>query len=118
VPVDVPSLIPLVFERFREHAEVVSDEIPHLLERPAEVPDRRDPGGVRHALVAVLAQTECVVPAGATTVPAAGEWIADRRPMATGRGPVADGKSLRGGAGVMDRPLTRRPPALADTRPA
>ncbi|WP_406733515.1 hypothetical protein [Streptomyces sp. NBC_01794] len=31
------------------------EEIPGLLERLAEVPDPRDPRGVRHALVVVLA---------------------------------------------------------------
>nr|WTB29562.1 transposase family protein [Streptomyces sp. NBC_00830] len=33
------------------------EEIPGLLERLAEVPDPRDPRGVRHALVVVLALT-------------------------------------------------------------
>ncbi|MGW6144509.1 transposase family protein [Streptomyces sp. NPDC055140] len=40
-------------------------EVPGLLERLAEVPDPRDPRGVRHALVVVLALTACAVPAGA-----------------------------------------------------
>ncbi|MFJ3309507.1 transposase family protein [Streptomyces sp. NPDC086549] len=53
------------------------EEIPGLLERLAEVPDPRDPRGVRHALVAVLALTACAVLAGATSLLAVGEWIAD-----------------------------------------
>ncbi|MEU9181719.1 ISAs1 family transposase [Streptomyces sp. NPDC048550] len=50
------------------------EEIPGLLERLAEVPDPRDPRGVR---VAVLALTACAVLAGATSLLAVGEWIAD-----------------------------------------
>ncbi|MEU7602698.1 transposase family protein [Streptomyces sp. NPDC041003] len=53
------------------------EEIPGLLERLAEVPDPRDPRGVRHTLVAVLALTACAVLAGATSLLAVGEWIAD-----------------------------------------
>ncbi|GED88875.1 hypothetical protein TNCT6_59600 [Streptomyces sp. 6-11-2] len=48
-----------------------------LLERLAEVPDPRDPRGVRHALAVVLALTACAVLAGATSLLAVGEWIAD-----------------------------------------
>ncbi|MER5602873.1 ISAs1 family transposase [Streptomyces sp. NPDC002265] len=48
-----------------------------MLERPAEVPDPRDPRGVRHPLAVVLALTACAVLAGATSLPAVGEWIAD-----------------------------------------
>ncbi|MGI5460876.1 transposase family protein [Streptomyces sp. CA-249302] len=52
-------------------------EVPGLLERLAEVPDPRDPRGVRHRLAVVLALTACAVLAGATSLPAVGEWIAD-----------------------------------------
>ncbi|GHE13994.1 ISAs1 family transposase [Streptomyces alanosinicus] len=48
-----------------------------LLERLAEVPDPRDPRGVRHGLAVVLALTACAVLAGATSLPAVGERIAD-----------------------------------------
>ena len=48
-------------------------EIPGLLERLAEVPGPRDPRGVRHALVVMLALTTCAVLAGATSLLAAGE---------------------------------------------
>ncbi|MER7221147.1 MULTISPECIES: transposase family protein [Streptomyces] len=57
------------------------EEIPGLLERLAEVPDPRDPRGVRHALVAVLALTACAVLAGATSLLAVGEWITDAPPF-------------------------------------
>ncbi|WP_223267767.1 ISAs1 family transposase [Streptosporangium nondiastaticum] len=55
----------------------MAGEIPGLLERLVEVPDPRDPRGVRHALVVVLALTACAVLAGASSVLAVGEWIAD-----------------------------------------
>ncbi|MFI1369329.1 transposase family protein [Streptomyces griseochromogenes] len=41
------------------------------------MPDPRDPRGVRHALVVVLALTACAVLAGVSSVLAVGEWIAD-----------------------------------------
>ncbi|CAM5301254.1 transposase family protein [Streptomyces aurantiogriseus] len=55
--------------------------MPGLLERLAEVPDPRDPRGVRHALTAVLALTACAVLAGARSLLAVGEWIADAPPQ-------------------------------------
>ncbi|MFC7014349.1 transposase family protein [Streptomyces viridiviolaceus] len=57
----------------------MAEEVPGLLERLAEVPDPRDPRGVRHALVVVLALTACAVLAGATSLLAVGEWIAGPR---------------------------------------
>ncbi|MFJ8630945.1 transposase family protein [Streptomyces sp. NPDC093568] len=57
--------------------------MPGLLERLAEIPDPRDPRGIRHALAVVLALGACSVLAGATSLLAVGEWIADaprRRP--------------------------------------
>ncbi|ULR53875.1 ISAs1 family transposase [Streptomyces deccanensis] len=80
MPVDASSLIPRALDQLRKHPEVVSDEVPRLLERLAEVPDPRDPRGVRHALVAVLALAACAVLAGATSVLAVSEWIADAPP--------------------------------------
>ncbi|MER5841631.1 ISAs1 family transposase [Streptomyces prasinus] len=55
----------------------MAEEVPGLLERPAEVPDPRDPRGVRHAPVVVLALTACAVLAGAASLLAVGEWSAD-----------------------------------------
>ncbi|MER5664617.1 transposase family protein [Streptomyces mirabilis] len=72
---DASSPIPRAFGRLREHPGAVPGEIPGLLERLAEVPDPRDPRGVRHALVVVLSLTACAVLAGATSLPAVGEWI-------------------------------------------
>lgn len=81
MPADASSLIPPVLDQLREHAEVAPGEVPGLLERLAEVPDPRDPRGVRHALTVVLALTACAVLAGAKSLLAVGEWIADAPPQ-------------------------------------
>ncbi|MEI5519847.1 ISAs1 family transposase [Streptomyces brasiliscabiei] len=80
MPADASSLIPPALDQLREQPDVVFAEVPGLLERLAGVPDPRDPRGVRHALVAVLALTACAVVAGATSVLAVSEWIADAPP--------------------------------------
>ncbi|WP_282190333.1 transposase family protein [Streptomyces mirabilis] len=67
-------------DQLRERPGAVPGEIPGLLERLAEVPDPRDPRGVRHALVVMLALTACAVLAGATSLLAVGEWITDAPP--------------------------------------
>ncbi|MER5472000.1 ISAs1 family transposase [Streptomyces sp. NPDC002685] len=77
MPADESSLIPPALDQLRQQPEVASGEVPGLLERLAEVPDPRDPRGVRHALAVVLALTACAVLAGATSLLAVGEWIAD-----------------------------------------
>ncbi|MEV0743455.1 ISAs1 family transposase [Streptomyces sp. NPDC050549] len=56
---------------------MAAGEVVGLLERLAEVPDPRDPRGVRHALAVVLALTACAVLAGATSLLAVDEWITD-----------------------------------------
>jgi membrane protein DedA with SNARE-associated domain len=43
----------------------------------AEVPDPRDPRGVRHALPAVIAMAIAAVLAGSKSFYAIGQWIAD-----------------------------------------
>ncbi|PZH09241.1 ISAs1 family transposase [Streptomyces sp. NTH33] len=77
MPADASSLIPPALDQLRQQPAASSEEIPDLLERLAEVPDPRDPRGVRHALAAVLALTACAVLAGATSLSAVGEWITD-----------------------------------------
>ncbi|TRO68214.1 ISAs1 family transposase [Streptomyces sp. IB201691-2A2] len=77
MPADASSPIPPVLDQLREYPQVVPEEVPGLLERLAEVPDPRDPRGVRHRLAVVLALTACAVLAGATSLLAIGEWIAD-----------------------------------------
>ncbi len=77
MPADASLPIPPALDQLRERPEVVPEEIPGLLERLAEVPDPRDPRGVRHALAGVLTLTACAVLTGATSLLAVGEWIAD-----------------------------------------
>ncbi|MFF7839304.1 transposase family protein [Streptomyces ossamyceticus] len=45
------------------------------MDRLAQVSSPRDPRGVRHALVGVLALAACAVLAGATSLLAVGEWF-------------------------------------------
>lgn len=70
-------------EQPRENPQVGPEEVPGLLERLAEVPDPRDPRGVRHRLAVVLALTACAVPAVTTSPLAIGSRLADRRSKAT-----------------------------------
>ncbi|WP_371666729.1 ISAs1 family transposase [Streptomyces sp. NBC_00289] len=77
MPADASSLIPPALDQLRENPQVGPEELPGLLERLAEVPDPRDPRGVRHRLAVVLTLTACAVLAGATSLLAVGEWIAD-----------------------------------------
>ncbi|MHA5052206.1 transposase family protein [Streptomyces sp. SD15] len=80
VPADASSLISPTFDQLRPHPQALVREVPGLLERLAAVPDPRDPRGVRHPLVAVLALTACAVLAGAKSLLAVGEWVADAPP--------------------------------------
>ncbi|MFE2070454.1 transposase family protein [Streptomyces sp. NPDC059467] len=68
MPADASSLIPPALDQLRENPQVGPEEVPGLLERLAGVPDPRDPRGVRHRLVVVLALTACAVLAGATSL--------------------------------------------------
>ncbi|WSJ99988.1 ISAs1 family transposase [Streptomyces sp. NBC_01320] len=77
---EASSLIPPALDQLREHPEAAPEEVPGLLDRLTQVPDPRDPRGVRHALVGVLALAACAVLAGATSLLAVGEWIADAPP--------------------------------------
>jgi predicted transposase YbfD/YdcC len=77
VPADAASLIPPALDQLRESSRFGPEEVLGLLERLAEVPDPRDPRGVRHRLAVVLALTACAVLAGAASLLAVGEWIAD-----------------------------------------
>ncbi|WP_233273577.1 ISAs1 family transposase [Streptomyces broussonetiae] len=77
MPALVSSPIPHALDQLRENPQVGPAEVPGLLERLAEVPDPRDPRGVRHRLAVVLALTTCAMLAGATSLLAVGEWIAD-----------------------------------------
>ncbi|MEU1601214.1 transposase family protein [Streptomyces sp. NPDC005708] len=77
MPADASSPIPPALDQLRRKPAPRPEEIPGLLEQLAEVPDPRDSRGVRHALAVVLALIACAVLAGATSLLAVGEWIAD-----------------------------------------
>jgi hypothetical protein len=77
VPADASSLIPPALDQLRELPGAAPEEIPGLPERLAEVPDPRDPRGIRHTLAFVLALAASAVLAGATSLLAVGEWITD-----------------------------------------
>ncbi|MGW1780248.1 transposase family protein [Streptomyces sp. NPDC002143] len=77
MPADASSPIPPALDQLRHQPQVASEEVPDLLERLCQVPDPRDPRGVRHTPAVVLALTACAVRAGATSLLAVGEWIAD-----------------------------------------
>jgi predicted transposase YbfD/YdcC len=77
MPADASSPIPPALDQLRHQPQVASEEVLDLLERLCQVPDPRDPRGVRHTLAVVLALTACAVLAGATSLLAVGEWIAD-----------------------------------------
>lgn len=77
MPARASSLIPPALDQLRDHREPDGNGCPGLLERLAEVPDPRDPRGVRHALVHVLALTASAVLTGATSLLAVSEWAND-----------------------------------------
>ncbi|MFI6440163.1 transposase family protein [Streptomyces sp. NPDC050759] len=64
-------------DQLRENPQVGPEKFPGLVERLAAVPDPRGPRGVGHRLAVASALTACAVLAGATSLPAVGEWIAD-----------------------------------------
>ncbi|MDX2696408.1 ISAs1 family transposase [Streptomyces ipomoeae] len=76
VPADASSPISSVSDQLGPQPRAAPREIPDLLERLAQVPDPRDPRGVRHPLVTVLALTACAVIAGARSLLAVSEWVA------------------------------------------
>lgn len=96
MPADVSSPIPPALDQLRDQPEAAPADLPGLLERLAEVSDPRDPRGVRHPLGCVLALSACAVLAGATSLLAIGEWIADAPPQVLER------------LGARYDPLTRR----------
>lgn len=69
-----------LIDRLTARAEGVSIDCvqgPALLQALARVPDPRDPRGVIHPLVSLLAVAVAAVLAGARSVAAIGEWVAD-----------------------------------------
>ena len=81
-------------------------ECPSLAECLQQVPDPRDPRGVRHSLTSLLLASVAAVLAGAQSLAAAGEWVADAPPQ------------VLAALGIRRDPLTGRfqPPAEATIR--
>ncbi|MFF2820453.1 transposase family protein [Kitasatospora cineracea] len=77
MPANASSLIQPALDQLDGQPAADPGEVPGLLERLAQVPDPRDPRGVRHRLTVVLALTACAVLTSATSLLAVGEWIAD-----------------------------------------
>jgi hypothetical protein len=77
VPAAASCPITPALGQLRGAAPITPAEHPGLLECLSTVPDPRSPRGVRHDLVYLLALTAAAVLAGATSLAAVGEWIAD-----------------------------------------
>ena len=77
MPAAASCPIPPALDQLRGALPVAPDEQPGLLECLAAVPDPRSPRGVRHELVYLLALTAAAVLAGASSLAAVGEWVAD-----------------------------------------
>ncbi|WP_307542760.1 transposase family protein [Streptomyces sp. V3I8] len=67
-------------EQLGPHPEVSGSNLPDLLERLAQVPDPRNPRGVRHPLLTLLTLTARAVLAGARSLHAVSEQVADAPP--------------------------------------
>jgi hypothetical protein len=61
-------------------SQLPPDWCPGLREYLLAVPDQRDPRGVRHSLTSVLLASVAAVLAGARSLAAIGEWVADAPP--------------------------------------
>jgi predicted transposase YbfD/YdcC len=85
---------------------LLAGECPGLRAWLAEVPDPRDPRGVRHTLTSLLLAAAAAVLAGARSFAAVGEWVADAPPQVLAM------------LGVRHDPLTGRfePPGEATIR--
>ena len=78
------SLISPALEQLQELSAgerlVLAGQCPSLAELLAQVPDPRDPRGVRHTLTSLLLAAVAAVAAGARSFTAIGEWVADAPP--------------------------------------
>jgi predicted transposase YbfD/YdcC len=74
-----------VLEQFRDlpasDRGLLAERCPSLLECLSCVPDPRDPRGVRHTLTSLLLAAVAAVLAGARSLVAVGEWVADAPPQ-------------------------------------
>ena len=64
--------------------DLLTGGCPSLAEYLAQVPDPRDPRGVRHTLTSLLLAAVAAVLAGARSFAAIGEWVADAPPQVLG----------------------------------
>jgi predicted transposase YbfD/YdcC len=78
------SLIGLALEQLQDlpagDRVVLAGQCPSLAGLLAQVPDPRDPRGVRHTLTSLLLAAVAAVLAGARSFAAIGEWVADAPP--------------------------------------
>lgn len=113
VPAAASSLTPAALDQLRTAEPIEPAECPGLLERLSAVPDPRSPRGVRHELVYLLALTAAAVPAGACSLAAVGEWVADapvgvlaalggRIDWLTGHCPAPDEATIRRALATLD----------------
>jgi len=84
VPALSSSLISSALEQLQDLPAgdrlVLAGQCPSLAEHLAQVPDPRDPRGVRHTLTSLLLAAVAAVLAGARSFTAIGEWAADAPP--------------------------------------
>jgi DDE_Tnp_1-associated/Transposase DDE domain len=110
VPALSSSFISAALEQLRDLAAgdraLLAGECPSLPECLRQVPDPRDPRGVRHTLTSLLLAVVAAVLAGAQSLTAVGEWVADAPPQ------------VLAALGIRHDPLTGRfqPPAEATIR--
>jgi predicted transposase YbfD/YdcC len=110
VPALSSSFISAALEQLRDlpagDRALLAGECPSLPECLQRVPDPRDPRGVRHTLTSLLLAAVAAVLAGAQSLTAVGEWVADAPPQ------------VLAALGIRHDPLTGRfqPPAEATIR--
>jgi predicted transposase YbfD/YdcC len=110
VPASSSSLISPALEQLAGlpagNRDLLAGGCPSLAEYLAQVPDPRDPRGVRHTLTSLLLAAVAAVLAGAQSFAAIGEWGADAPPQ------------VLGALGIRRDPLTGRfnPPDEATIR--
>jgi predicted transposase YbfD/YdcC len=88
VPASSSSLISPALEYLAElpagNRDLLAGRCPSLAEYLAQIPDPRDPRGVRHTLTSLLLAAVAAVLAGARSFAAIGEWVADAPPHVLG----------------------------------
>jgi len=90
-----------------DDCELLEDPCPGLRECLAQVPDPRDPRGVRHTLASLLLSPAAALLAGARSLTAVGEWVADAPPQVlASRGVRYD--PMAGRSGPPDEATIRR----------